>query len=92
MKVIKFSATWCAPCKVFANTFNAVKEKYSNKGIDFLVYDVEEDEKGVELAEKYGIRGVPTVIFADDDFNKIDSISGNVPLKYLDDAVSKFIS
>jgi len=59
-KLLKFSATWCGPCKSLANNF-----KHVDMGdVELVSIDIEEDS---ETAVKYGIRGVPTLILLDDD-------------------------
>lgn len=55
IKVLKFSATWCVPCKSLAETLKDVD------GITTV--DVDED---VDTAKKYNIRSVPTLVFLKD--------------------------
>jgi len=55
--VKKFSASWCGPCKVLAPVMNEVKGQFSN--VNFEDIDIDEN---FELASKYGVRSVPTVI------------------------------
>ena len=59
-KLIKFSASWCQPCKALAANM-----KYVEFG-DVQYEDVDIDEN-MELAKKYGIRGVPTLVLLEDD-------------------------
>jgi thioredoxin 1 len=55
VEVLKFSATWCGPCRALAQTLKNAKEV---KNID-----IDSDR---ELAMKYGIRSVPTLVFLKD--------------------------
>lgn len=55
--VKKFSASWCGPCKALAPVMNEVKGQFSN--VVFEDYDVDE---AYEIATKYGVRSVPTVV------------------------------
>lgn len=57
--VIDFSATWCGPCKKIAPVIEELSEEYAGKVL-LCKADVDDAE---ELAMKYGIRNVPTVIF-----------------------------
>ncbi len=57
--VIDFGATWCGPCKRIAPLIDTLAEKYADQAIIGKV-DIEEEE---DLAMKYGIRNVPTVLF-----------------------------
>lgn len=84
MKILKFSASWCGPCRVFANTFKKVSEMEKYKDIEFKSIDIEEDE-GELYVEKYNIKSVPTILLLDEDDNIIYKLSGNIPL---DDFVS----
>lgn len=79
--IIKLSASWCAPCKVFATTFHNVEKMEEYKGIIFKDVDIEEDEEGEVLAAKYQVRSVPTTLLLDEDDNLIYKISGNISQK-----------
>lgn len=61
IKVMKFSAAWCGPCRTLKPVFEDVKSGFSN----VVFEDVDVDEN-FELAGKYGIRSVPTVIIEKD--------------------------
>jgi cytochrome c biogenesis protein CcmG/thiol:disulfide interchange protein DsbE len=39
--VVDFWATWCEPCKVEIPNYNALREKYGDKGVEFLGITVE---------------------------------------------------
>lgn len=83
-KIVDAKASWCGPCRVFANTFKKVSEMEKYKGIEFKSIDIEEDE-GELYVEKYNIRSVPTILLLDENDNIIYKLSGNIPL---DDFVS----
>lgn len=83
-KIVDASASWCGPCRVFANTFKKVSEMEKYKDIEFKSIDIEEDE-GELYVEKYNIRSVPTILLLDEDDNIIYKLSGNIPI---DDFVS----
>lgn len=83
-KIVDAKASWCGPCRVFANTFKKVSEMEKYKDIEFKSVDIEEDE-GELYVEKYNIRSVPTILLLDENDNIIYKLSGNIPL---DDFVS----
>jgi len=68
IEVLKFSATWCGPCRVLAQTLKDV-EGITNIDID----------KDHETPAKYGIRSVPTVVFLKDG-KEVHRQTGNMPL------------
>ena len=80
-KVIKMSASWGAPCKVYAKAFHEVEKEEKYKGIEFEDVDVEENE---DLALKYKVRAVPTTIVLGENDVVLASFSGNVPKKDLE--------
>ncbi len=57
VEVKKFSATWCGPCKMLAPIMDNIKPKFKN--VNFVNIDVDQQ---FEVASKYGIRSVPTVV------------------------------
>lgn len=75
-EVIKLGATWCQPCKAFTPIFERVANDEKYKGIVFKNLDVEDDDEGVKMSEKYMIRSVPTTIILDESMNPITKIMG----------------
>ena len=57
--VIDFWATWCGPCKKVAPIIEELAEQYKDQVVVGKV-DVEEQD---DLAFKFGIRNIPTVLF-----------------------------
>ena len=72
-KVIKLSASWCFPCKMYAKTFEEVSQNEEFKDIIFEEVDIEENE---EIAEKYLVRSVPTTVILDENNSVIHKASG----------------
>ena len=66
--VIDFSAEWCIPCEELDHvTFNQPEVILAAKEVLPLRADLTKSasEEVVALREKYGIRGVPTIVFID---------------------------
>ena len=55
--VLKFSASWCGPCKSkpFKDNYNILKQKFSSKIIKFIELDVDEFSELIESKEYYDI-------------------------------------
>jgi thioredoxin 1 len=68
IEVLKFSATWCGPCRVLAQTLKDVE------GITNI--DVDKDH---ETSRKYGVRSVPLLVFLKDGV-EIHRQSGSISL------------
>jgi thioredoxin 1 len=56
--LIDFFTTWCGPCKTLAPILKQVKDNLGER-ITILKIDV---DKNQQLASKYQVRGVPTLI------------------------------
>ena len=61
VKVIKFSASWCGPCRMLAPIFDQVRSEIS--GVSFTDVDVDASK---DLTSQYSISSVPTVIIEKD--------------------------
>lgn len=56
---VDFFASWCGPCKYFANVLNEVAPLYADK-VKFVKVNVDESP---EIASQAGIYSVPTLMF-----------------------------
>jgi len=56
-QVIRFTAAWCGPCKMYAPTFERVASETA--GVQFKTVDV---DSGDPLVMELGIRNVPTTV------------------------------
>lgn len=61
IQVKKFYATWCGPCKMLTPIMEGVKKNHTD--VQFENIDVDSD---FEIASKYSIRSVPTVVVEKD--------------------------
>jgi thioredoxin len=55
--IVDFWASWCAPCRSFAPTFEAASEKYPD--IAFAKVNTEEER---EMSSGFNIRSIPTLM------------------------------
>jgi thioredoxin 1 len=58
-KILRFTASWCQPCKNLAKQLEEI-----DTGLPIEVIDIDVD---TELALDYGIRSVPTLIILDEN-------------------------
>ena len=56
--LVDFHALWCGPCKMMEPVLKAVHQKFGDK-VTFLKVDI---DKNPAAANRYGIRGVPTLM------------------------------
>lgn len=90
-KIIKFSASWCAPCRVYAPTFHEVSKMEQFNDIKFEEHDVEESDEVEEMVVKFKIQGVPSTVLLNENGEMIKKLSGNIPLGQLVDLINETI-
>lgn len=72
--VIDFWAEWCGPCRMVAPIIEELAHEYEGKAV---IGKCDVDENG-EIAIKYSIRNIPTVLFIKNN-EVVDKIVGAVP-------------
>jgi thiol-disulfide isomerase/thioredoxin len=90
--VTKLSASWCAPCRFYAETFHKVSEREEFKNIEFKALDIDSDEEAEALVNKFSVRGVPTTLIMNEDGELIYKLTGNVKESDLVDAINNAIN
>ena len=58
-KIVRFTASWCGPCKMLAKTLEEVESKLPIEVVDIDTHP--------EVAIEFGIRGVPTLVMVEDN-------------------------
>lgn len=57
-KVLRFTASWCSPCKMLSKTLDEIQPEMPFEVVDIDVHP--------EIAAEYGIRSIPTMIMIDE--------------------------
>ena len=80
MKILRFTASWCEPCKALSKTIDRIDTEVPIQVIDI--------DKESELAQHFGIRSVPTLVKIDEDKKEVERMVGMATQSDLD----KFIN
>ena len=70
MKVLKFYAEWCAPCKMITKIIKDAGDK-----ITTTIEEINIDDN-IMMSVEYGVRGVPTMVMLDDAGKEVKRQSG----------------
>lgn len=62
MKVLDFYADWCGPCQMLKPIIEQVEKEHPE--IEFEAINIDDQP---ELAEKYGVMSIPTLVIMDGD-------------------------
>ena len=74
-RVIRFTASWCGPCKGLATTLSGIETSLPIEVVDI-------DEKS-DIAREFGIRSVPTLVMLDEN-TEIKRVTGALPKAQLE--------
>ncbi|MDR3226564.1 MAG: thioredoxin [Prevotellaceae bacterium] len=72
--VVDFWAEWCGPCRAISPIIEELAKEYEGKAVIGKV-DV---DSNTAIAEKYGIRNIPTIIFIKNG-EIVDKTVGAIP-------------
>jgi len=86
--MVDFFAEWCMPCKMIAQSVEELSEETNGKA-KIVKLDID-DPTAVEIAAKYGIRSVPTLMFFKNGEAK-DVVIGAVPKETMEEKLNKLM-
>ena len=72
MKLLKFYADWCGPCKALSMVIESAKDR-----IDIPIEEIN-IELDMDAAVKYGVRSVPVMVLVDESGNEIKRKVGSL--------------
>ena len=85
--LIDFHASWCGPCKQIAPIVDELAAEYHDRGLKVGKVDIDQAQ---ELAVRFGIMSVPTLLFFKDG-QKVDEIRGAVGRQVLEEKIKSFL-
>ena len=85
MKLLKFEADWCGPCREMGRRL----EKFNDCEVVKINVD---DEENQDIVSKYGIRNIPVIILLDDDENIVKKWVGLTKIEDIQAEIAKKIS
>ncbi len=87
VSLVDFWAPWCGPCRMIAPVIEELAEAYEGKA---NICKVNTDEEQ-EIAGKYGIRSIPTIIFFKDG-EVVDQMVGAASKQAFEEKLNALLS
>lgn len=81
MKILKFYASWCGPCKVQTEILEKLE------GVEIQNIDIELEEND-DLVMEHKVRSIPKLVILDDEGNKVKEFVGLTQLETIKEALS----
>ena len=82
MKIYKFYADWCMPCK-------QLSKQIDNTDLKDIIQPINCDDDTEGLCEKYSIRNIPTVLITSDDGLELGRLVGAISINKIREKISE---
>ena len=90
MKLLLFVSSHCVHCPNAERIINKVAPEFYEQGLSYKKIRTKTTD-GKELALKYYIKGTPTLLFLDDNWNEINRIVGTPSENNLKNKIEKLL-
>lgn len=86
MKIIRFTALWCADCIVMRPRWDSA---FASKNLQIEDFDLDDNP---DEAEKYNVSKVPQLIIMDDGGQEVERLSGMKDPEDLEAIIKKYFN
>ena len=86
VSLVDFWAPWCGPCRMLSPVIDQLAQEFEGKA---KICKVNSDEEN-DLAVKYGVRSIPTILFIKDG-EVVDQLIGASPKQVFVDKLNSLI-
>lgn len=83
--IVDFFANWCGPCKMLMPVLEEIDQEFDQ--VDIVKVNIDQDE---ELAKKFGVLSIPTLIFFSNG-EEVDKTIGYRQKSQIEEIIRKFI-
>jgi thioredoxin 1 len=84
-KAIRFTASWCSPCKTYEPIWNEVAKTRED-----WIFEVVNIDENSEAGSKYGIRSIPSTVLETNDGNLLAKYTGVISVKDLNSKLDEW--
>lgn len=83
--IVDFFANWCGPCKMLMPVLEEIDQEYDQ--VDIVKVNIDQDE---ELAKKFGVLSIPTLIFFSNG-EEVEKTIGYRQKSQIEEIIKRFI-
>lgn len=83
--IVDFFANWCGPCKMLMPVLEEIDQEFDQ--VDIVKVNIDQDE---ELAKKFGVLSIPTLIFFS-NCEEVEKTIGYRQKSQIEEIIKRFI-
>lgn len=88
VKLMKFWASWCAPCRFMAPVVEGVLNDGLYSDVELVSINID-DETGQAAAREFGVRNIPTLVLLDNNNRVVNTLVGTASEAQVREFLSK---